>query len=175
MTWLYNEVDCPELHRCPRLRRRQLGHVAVFAPVSRSSPHQRSRGSIHSRSGRSCEHAPGLGLPHGDDVHGLDKVHVLGVLLRRQRTGVGFLAQFVDMCRQFRVGAQLHKLAGELRRELPFQGFKQPSEVARHDGHGGGLPRWIEAGEGVSAAHPRKSGLFIQLLQGDTISRFPRQ
>jgi len=97
-------------------RRCQLGKAAIFTRVPGPRAHK-TAGSLVQSGSLPREDAAGLCLHYGNDIDGLDKVFVLGILGGRQRSLIRLAAQLVDSRLQIRVCTKVKKSGSRFRRQ----------------------------------------------------------
>ena len=90
------------------MRAYQLGKAAIFTRVPGSRAHKTASSLIQLR-GLPREDAAGLCLHYGNDIDGLDKVFVLGILGGRERSLIRLAAQLFDSRLQIRIGTKVKK------------------------------------------------------------------
>ena len=97
-------------------RRCRLGKAAIFTRVPGPCAHKTASSLLQSGS-LPREDAAGLCLHYGNDIDGLDKVFVLGILGGRQRSLIRLAAQLVDSRLQIRVCTKVKKSGSRFRRQ----------------------------------------------------------
>ena len=97
-------------------RRCQLGKAAIFTRVPGPCAHKSASSLIQLR-GLPRKDAAGLCLHYGNDIDGLDKVFVLGILGGRERSLIRLAAQLFDSRLQIRICAKVNKSRSRFRRQ----------------------------------------------------------
>ena len=97
-------------------RRCQLGKAAIFTRVPGPRAHK-TAGSLVQSGSLPREDAAGLCLHYGNDIDGLDKVFVLGILGGRERSLIRLAAQFFYSRLQIRICAKVKKSRSRFRRQ----------------------------------------------------------
>ena len=97
-------------------RRCQLGKAAIFTGVPGPRAHK-TEGSLVQSGSLPREDAAGLCLHYGNDIDGLDKVFVLGILGGRERSFIRLAAQLFDSRLQIRVCTKVKKSRSRFRRQ----------------------------------------------------------
>ena len=97
-------------------RRCQLGKAAIFTRVPGPRAHKTASSLVQSGS-LPREDAAGLCLHYGNDIDGLDKVFVLGILGGRERSFIRLAAQLFDSRLQIRVCTKVKKSRSRFRRQ----------------------------------------------------------
>ncbi len=92
----------------------QRGKVAIFTRVPGPRAHKTASPLVQLRS-LPREDAAGLCLHYGNDIDGLDKVFVLGILGGRERPLIRLAAQFFDMRLQIRIRTKVKKSGSRIR------------------------------------------------------------
>ena len=103
------DVECNQ-KRC------QLWKAAILTRVPDPRAHKTASSLVQSGS-LSREDAAGLCLHYGNDIDGLDKVFVLGILGGRERSLIRLAAQLFDARLQLRVCTKVEKSRGGFRRQ----------------------------------------------------------
>lgn len=97
-------------------RRCQLGKAAIFTRVPGPRAHKTASSLVQLRS-LPRKDAAGLCLHYGNDIDGLDKVFVLGILGGRERSLIRLAAQLFDSRLQIRICAKVNKSRSRFRRQ----------------------------------------------------------
>ena len=97
-------------------RRCQLGKAAIFTRIPGPRAHKTASPLVQLRS-LPREDAAGLCLHYGNDIDGLDKVFVLGILGGRERSLIRLAAQLFDMRLQIRICTKVKKSRSRFRRQ----------------------------------------------------------
>jgi hypothetical protein len=97
-------------------RRCQLGKAAILTCVPGPRAHKTTSYPVQSGS-LPREDATGLCLHYGNDIDGLDKVFVLGILGGCERSVIRLAAQLFDSRLQIRVCTKVKKSRGGFRRQ----------------------------------------------------------
>ena len=96
--------------------RRQLGKAAIFTRVPGPPAHKTASSLVQSGS-LPREDAAGLCLHYGNDIDGLDKILVLGILGGRESSLIRLAAQLFDSRLQIRVCTKVKKSRSGFRRQ----------------------------------------------------------
>jgi hypothetical protein len=97
-------------------RRCRLGKAAIFTRVPGPRAHKTASSLVQSGS-LAREDAAGLCLHYGNDIDGLDKVFVLGILGGRERSLIRLAAQLFYSRLQIRLCAKVKKSSSGFRRQ----------------------------------------------------------
>ena len=97
-------------------RRCQLGKAAIFTRVPGPRAHKTASPLVQLRS-LPREDAAGLCLHYGNDIDGLDKLFVLGILGGRESSRIRLAAQLFDSRLQIRVCTKVKKGRSGFRRQ----------------------------------------------------------
>ena len=97
-------------------RRCQLGKAAIFTRVPGPRAHKTASSLVQLRS-LPRKDAAGLCLHYGNDVDGLDKVFVLGILGGRECSLIRLGAQLFDSRLKVRISAKVQQGRGRFRRQ----------------------------------------------------------
>lgn len=94
----------------------RLGKAAIFTRIRGPRAHKTASAPIQLR-GLPREDTAGLCLHYGNDIDGLDKVFVLGILGGSERPLVRLAAQLFDSRLQIRIGTKVKKSRSGFRRQ----------------------------------------------------------